>query len=118
MVRLRPTWTFICWPSTVSVSLPPQYQPKEPVENSLASAISGVPLTVTVTGWAFWRNRSRVIEPLDCVAADMEIPPGRVGLALRVRGVGWCMGLDQALRLRRESRSERSLRLTWRCWGV
>src|SRR5437763_465751 len=52
MVRFSPIWTDTGLPSISTVVLPLRYQPSEPVENSLTSAISGTPATVTVTGLA------------------------------------------------------------------
>src|SRR6266849_6059154 len=87
MVSLRPTWTFTGLPSIESAGLPPQYQPSEPVENSLTSAMRGTPLMTMGSDVAFWRKVSRLIGHAGCVATDIRTPPGRVGLALRVRGV-------------------------------
>src|SRR5437660_6974283 len=60
-VRLMPTWTVTASPPMVTRTLPPAYQPTEPVLNSFTSASIFWPLTVTDMGSAWARNDSRVI---------------------------------------------------------
>src|SRR5688572_32462720 len=56
MVRFRPICTLTGVPPTLTVALLLMFQPSEPVENSLTSAIMGMPLMVTSTGLAFsWK---------------------------------------------------------------
>jgi Protein of unknown function (DUF1559) len=59
IVRFRPICTDTGVPFTSTVVLPFRYQPKEPVENSLTSAVSGTPAIVTVSGLAPARKSSR-----------------------------------------------------------
>lgn len=62
IVRFMPTWTLTDFSPTLRFVLPVKYQPSEPVENSFTSAVIGIPLMTTSTGWAFSRNSPRVTE--------------------------------------------------------
>src|SRR5204863_7776884 len=61
IVRFNPICTLTGFSPMRIVVLPFKYQPSDPVENSLTSAINGMPLMMTSTALASCKNSARVI---------------------------------------------------------
>ena len=65
IVRFMPICTLTHFSPTLTFVFPFKYHPSEPVENSLTSAVIGIPLIVISTGLASLRNSERVTEHVD-----------------------------------------------------
>src|SRR5262249_61471 len=73
IVRFMPICTVTGLPATSIVVLPLRYQPNEPVENSLTSAMSGASPILTLTGLACWVNSARVTGQLVLAMVPPEL---------------------------------------------
>src|SRR5437588_1081895 len=68
MVKLTPICTDTGVPLMSITVLPFRYQPSEPVENSLTSAIMSLPLMLILMGLAWPRKSARLIGQVDFLA--------------------------------------------------
>src|SRR5262249_15666136 len=72
-VRFMPIWTDTGTPPISMVVLPLRYQPREPVENSFTSAVSGTSPIRTTTGLALLRNSPRLTGQLVFLAIETSL---------------------------------------------
>src|SRR5712691_6011938 len=78
MVKFMPIWTLTVLPLISIWILPLRYQPREPVANSLTSAVCGTSPITTLMALAWARNSSRVIGQ---VVFAMIAPEGKDSLS-------------------------------------